>query len=589
METPRKSENTRKATREDSKPSYSTKTTNKSANKGEENIASEHKAKNGHDSNIKTTKDEPNIKTVNSNTRIAANDTRIVKDDVKIRNYDTKSFNNNTRISNDNPKIFNDTKISSDSKTSNDTMSSNDNPRIAANDNIKTGKHDSNIKQSKEDYNTKFNNQLTRDDFRKKKSVEFMNPGLEKIQNDEKQLQNNMQNLKLSVEADKVLSEELLIHKDVDWSIFKISNNMINILKSAGYNFPSPVQYKTIPDILEGSDVLVKAKNGSGKTLSYLIPAVERVKKDNMDLQVIIITPVRELALQIAKFARILCKDLGIKSTPLIGGTNIEEDIIRISMGVHILIATPGRLHDILKRNLCTIGKNPLIVLDEADKLLDSSFFKDIYEMMKLIPEKKQMCLFSATFPVSTKSFISVNMKNPKMIWASKDHALTNVSLLYAKVNPEDRLNCLMSLLSALDIIQCIVYVNESSKTEFIARKITEMGLSCYFINHNLSQDERNEIVHSFSKNKTKVLVSTDLTTRGLDVKNVNVVINYGFPRSSETFLHRAGRAGRFGTLGCCISLISANMVDQIESYEAFVGSPIVLCTPSELKKFCKN
>lgn len=424
---------------------------------------------------------------------------------------------------------------------------------------------------------------------KKPSQQEFHNPGLEKLENDERSLQNGIQNLKLSMEADKIISEELLAHKDVDWSVLKISNNMINILKTAGYNFPSPVQYKVIPDILEGSDILVKAKNGSGKTLSYLIPAVERVNKENTDLQVIIITPVRELALQVARFARLLCKDLGIKSTPLIGGTNVEEDIIRISMGVHILIGTPGRLHDILKRNLCTIGKNPLIIFDEADKLLDQSFFKEIYEMLKLMPEKKQMCLFSATFPVSTKSFINVNMNKPKMVWGSKDHTLTNVSLLYAKVEPEDRLNCLLSLISTLDIIQCIVYVNESSKTEFVAKKITEIGLSCYFINHDLSQDERNEIVHSFSKNKTKVLVSTDLTTRGLDVKNVNVVINYGFPRSSETFLHRAGRAGRFGTAGCCITLINERMIEVMESYAAFIGSPIMLCTPTELRKFCKH
>lgn len=422
------------------------------------------------------------------------------------------------------------------------------------------------------------------------KKKECKNEGLEISQDtSEKLLQTGMQNLRISANPDEIIEKELLKYRNTKWSDLHLSSQTIKVLNSTGYSFPSPVQFQSIPDIMAGKDVLVRAKNGSGKSLAFLIPIIERIKPDCGDLQAIIVAPTRELALQIARFARSFCKDLNIKSAPLIGGSNIKDDIIRVSSGVQLLIGSPGRLHSVLSRKLCKIDNNPLVVFDEADKLLDSLFFEDIYNLLQLLPRKKQMCLFSATFSQSTKSFINANLNNPKLIKVNEDYALHNVTQLYCLVGVDTKLPCLKSLLSSLEIDQCIIYVNSIAHCQMLAKKITEMGLSCYFIHSGLSQDERNQIFHNFTKNETKILVSSDITTRGVDVHGVNVVINFELPISSESYLHRVGRAGRFGRKGCCISLIHETQLQLIHSYAQFVGMPVAPCVGSELKKFCKN
>jgi ATP-dependent RNA helicase DDX6/DHH1 len=431
-------------------------------------------------------------------------------------------------------------------------------------------------------------NSSQEENFKSKK--EYKNPGLYSlVEENDKSLQNSMQNLRISIDSKDVISKELLEHKDVSWSSLKLSPKTIRILTELGYKFPSPVQYQSIPEIIAGSDVLVRAKNGSGKSLSFLIPIIEKINVEDNSLQAIVVAPTRELALQIARFARSLCKDLNIKSAPLIGGSNISDDIMRVSSGVQLLVGSPGRLCSILSKNLCKISNNPLIIFDEADKLLDSVHFEEIYNFLNLMPKKRQICLFSATFPCSTKSFMNTNLTNPKLISANTDYALPNLTQFYCITDNYTSLPCLKSLLLGLEIDQCIIYVNSINKCQMLARKITEMGLSCYFIHSQLTQDERNLIFHNFTKNNTKILISTDITTRGTDVQGVNVVINFELPLSSESYLHRMGRAGRFGRQGCCINIISEKQLQNVHLFASFVGSSVIPCFGDEFKKFCKN
>ncbi|KAM0680421.1 DExD/H-box ATP-dependent RNA helicase dhh1 [Glugoides intestinalis] len=425
------------------------------------------------------------------------------------------------------------------------------------------------------------------DNIRKK---EYLNPGLLSVGEDvDTSLQVAIKSFKISTNENVIVSKELLEYKQTKWKDVGLSPTLINVLLSLGYDFPSPVQYQCIPSIINGKDVLVRAKNGSGKSLSFLIPIIQRIDPLEQSLQAVVVAPTRELALQIARFARSLCKDLGIKSCPLIGGSNITDDMIRVSSGVQLLIGAPGRLYSVLSRKMCTVGNNPLIVFDEADKLLDSVFYEQISKFLEILPRKRQMCLFSATFPQSAKTFINTNMKTPEYIKISNEYTLFNIEQFYCFVNMVTKLPCLQSLLAALDINQCIIYVNAIKNCQPLAKKITEMGYSCYFIHSKLSQDERNLILHNFSKNRTKILVSSDITTRGTDVQGVNVVINFDLPKSSESYLHRLGRAGRFGTRGCCISMIKEDEMQTIQSYATFVGAPIIACKGGELKKFCKD
>lgn len=421
----------------------------------------------------------------------------------------------------------------------------------------------------------------------------FKNPSLQFENADNLEAKNNLtnsfKNLKISADTTKVVSEELMKYKNVKWSELGISSATSDVLISHGFNFPSPVQFSSIKEILNGNDVLVRAKNGSGKTLSFIIPIIEKIDITKNTLQAIIIVPIRELALQIAKVSRALCKELNIKSTPLVGGSDLADDIIRVSSGVHLLIGTPGRIVDLLERNLCKIEPNPLIIFDEADKLLDSIFFESIYKLLSVLPVKRQICLYSATFPISTKSFINMNMNTPKCIRVSEEYTLYNVSLFFAKITTSTKLPCLKSILNSMDIDQCIIYCNYIENVQNLAEKITEMGFSCYFIHSKMLQDERNTVFHNFSKNKCKFLVSTDVTTRGTDVQGVNTVINFDIPSSSESFLHRQGRAGRFGVKGCCVTLINESDVDTVGKFADFVGSPILPCSDSLFKNFCKK
>lgn len=395
--------------------------------------------------------------------------------------------------------------------------------------------------------------------------------------------------MKLSADTSKVVNDELFKHRGVKWSDLNISGRTVRAVRAEGFEFPSPVQYQSIPAIISGHDVLVRAKNGTGKSLSFIIPILERIDPDRSMLQAIILVPIRELALQIARVLKTLCKDTGVKSTPLVGGSDLTDDIIRVSSGVHILIGTPGRILDVMGMNICKVDNNPILVFDEADKLLDSVFYESVHNLLCIVPKKRQMCLYSATFPTSIRSFVEMKMNNPRLIKISSEYTLGNISQFFIKINKETKLPCLKSILMSLDIRQCIIYCNYIHGVQMLAQKITEMGFSSYFIHSQMSQDERNTVYHNFSRNKCKILVSTDITTRGIDVCGINVVINFDLPLTSESYLHRMGRAGRFGTKGCCISLIHEEETQVIESFAGFSGSSILPACDESFKSFCRR
>lgn len=386
-----------------------------------------------------------------------------------------------------------------------------------------------------------------------------------------------------------IVSEELVKHKDDKWSSLKLSSKTIKTLLGSGFAFPSPVQYQSIPDVLSGSDVLVRAKNGSGKTLSFIIPVLEKVDESKPRLQAIILVPIRELALQISKVLKALYHGRDIVCIPLIGGSDLVDDIVRLSSGVHILIGTPGRVLDVMDKKLFEVDANPLIIFDEADKLLDEIYYEAVSEFLKFLPSKKQMCLYSATFPKSIKSFVDMNLKNYKLIKVSEDTVLNHVGQFFVKITTQTKLPCLKSILLSLDIKQCIIYCNNVNNTEMLAKAITETEFSAYFIHSRMSQNERNTVFHNFSRNKCKFLISTDITTRGIDIQGINVVINFEMPMSSESYLHRIGRAGRFGTKGCCISLIFQNEVSTLEGYSKVAGSTIEPICHESFKAYCKS
>lgn len=381
---------------------------------------------------------------------------------------------------------------------------------------------------------------------------------------------------------------EVGAYKNIRWSSLKIKPSLAEVLYNVNYTFPSPVQLLAIPPAIEGKDLLVRARNGSGKTASFIIPILNKIDTSK-NLQAVILVPIRELALQISKVIMTLGGGLGIKSLPLVGGVSLADDIMRLSAGgVHVAIGTPGRFYDLLNKKVCSIEDNPILVFDEADKLLDSHFYTSVYELLQILPRKRQTLLFSATFPASIEGFVRQNMQSPLKIKVS-DQQLRNVKQYLVRVPEEHKLLCLKSLLDVLDIDQCIIYCNMISSVKKLAEKITSFGMSAYFIHSEMLQVERNIVYHNFSKKKCKMLVSTDITTRGIDVPGVNVVINFDMPSSSESYLHRIGRTGRFGTPGCAINFIVKAESFLPEMYERALGVEILPISHESFKDFCKK
>merc|ERR1719230_772158 len=239
------------------------------------------------------------------------------------------------------------------------------------------------------------------------------------------------------------------------------------------------------------------------------------------------------------------------------GGTSLKDDIMRLYNPVHILIATPGRVLDLANKSVADLRRCNMLVLDEADKLLSPEMQTIVVKLLKLMPPERQILLFSATFPVAVKSFKDRFLRKPYEINLMEELTLKGITQYYAFVEERQKVHCLNTLFMKLQINQSIIFCNSVNRVELLAKKITELGYSCFYIHAKMQQSNRNRVFHEFRNGATRHLVSTDLFTRGIDIQSVNVVINFDFPRTAETYLHRIGRSGRFGHLGIAVNLIT--------------------------------
>lgn len=352
-----------------------------------------------------------------------------------------------------------------------------------------------------------------------------------------------------------------------------------------GFEAPSPIQEQAIPEILLNRDVLARAKNGTGKTASFLIPALEKVDPSKSHIQALILVPTRELALQTSA----VCKELGrhIKGLEVMvttGGMVLKDDIVRLSSPVHILVATPARVLDLAKRKIAKLDQCTYVVMDEADKLLSPDFMESLSQVLPLCASERQTLLFSATFPAAVQQFKETWMKDPKEINLMEELTLKGVTQYYAFVEERQKVQCLNTLFKRLNINQSIIFCNSVNRVELLAKTITELGYSCFYIHAKMSQDHRNRVFHDFRHAACRNLVTSDLFTRGIDVQAVNVVINFDFPKSTETYLHRIGRSGRFGHYGLAINFITKDDRTNLALTEVQLGTEI-LPIPSEIDK----
>lgn len=353
-------------------------------------------------------------------------------------------------------------------------------------------------------------------------------------------------------------TEDVESRRNVTFEEYGLRRELQMGIFEKGFERPSPVQEEAIPVALQGKDVLARAKNGTGKTASFVIPVLEKVDTREPHIQALLMVPTRELALQTAQVTKELGKHIqGLEVMVTTGGTTLRDDILRLQHPVHVLVATPGRVVDLANKRTAKLDRCRIIVLDEADKLLSQEFTELMAEIYSFLPHDRQSLLFSATFPVTVQEFADRYLRNRYEINLMEELTLRGVTQYYAFVEERQKIHCLNTLFNRLQINQSIIFCNSVNRVELLAKKITQLGYSCYYIHARMQQQHRNRVFHDFREGHCRNLVCSDLITRGIDIQAVNVVINFDFPKYAETYLHRIGRSGRFGHLGLAINFVT--------------------------------
>eukprot|EP00052_Salpingoeca_macrocollata_P017835 m.145951 g.145951 ORF g.145951 m.145951 type:complete len:432 (-) comp20515_c1_seq3:67-1362(-) len=370
-------------------------------------------------------------------------------------------------------------------------------------------------------------------------------------------------------------TEDVTNTKGNNFEDYYLKKELLMGIYEMGFEKPSPVQEAAIPVAITGKDILARAKNGTGKTGAYLIPLLEKIDTSKTYLQAMVVVPTRELALQTSQICMELGKHLNVKVVVTTGGTVVRDDIMRFYETVHVVVCTPGRVLDLMRRGHVKTENCHILVLDEADKLLDMESQADLDNIIAAMPQERQILLFSATFPISVKAFKDRHLKKPFEINLMESLTLKGVTQYYAYVEERQKVHCLNTLFSKLQINQSIIFCNSMQRVELLAKKITDLGYSCFYIHSKMAQEHRNKVFHDFRRGATRNLVCSDLFTRGIDVQAVNVVINFDFPKTAETYLHRIGRSGRYGHLGLAINLITHDDRFNLYRIERELGTTI--------------
>lgn len=363
--------------------------------------------------------------------------------------------------------------------------------------------------------------------------------------------------LKIPAKDNRVRTSDVTNTKGNEFEDYCLRRELLMGIFEKGWEKPSPIQEASIPIALTGRDILARAKNGTGKTGAYTIPLVERIDTSKNILQGLIVVPTRELALQTSQICIELSKWIGCQCMVTTGGTSLKDDIMRLDQPVHLIVATPGRVLDLMNKNIVNASNCSMLVLDEADKLLSQDFKGMLDNIIAKLPRDRQILLYSATFPVTVEAFMKKHLRDPYEINLMDELTLKGVTQYYAFVQERQKVHCLNTLFSKLQINQAIIFCNSTQRVELLAKKITELGYSCFYIHAKMNQQHRNRVFHDFRQGHCRTLVCSDLFTRGIDIQAVNVVINFDFPKHAETYLHRIGRSGRYGHLGIAINLIT--------------------------------
>lgn len=362
--------------------------------------------------------------------------------------------------------------------------------------------------------------------------------------------------------------EELITFDDL-----KLKKEVLQAVKYAGFTVPSPIQAKAIPFVLAGRDIVGQAHTGTGKTAAFGLPAISNMHLKG-GVEVLVITPTRELATQVSDELFKYGRNLGVKTVTVYGGSSYNRQIDLIERGASIVVATPGRLLDILKKNLVKNFTPTMVILDEADEMLDMGFLDDINEIFSYLPTNRQTLLFSATMPQPIKTLASRILVNPEFISITKGETTnTDIEQLYYVIEESERDDAVIRLMDSEDTKKSIVFCRTKSEVDRLSNVLSNAGYLANGLHGDMEQRQRETVIKGFKSNSVKVLVATDVAARGIHVDNISHVFNYHIPFDPESYVHRIGRTGRAGTKGKAITLLTPLEFKELQRIKQKVGT----------------
>jgi len=347
-------------------------------------------------------------------------------------------------------------------------------------------------------------------------------------------------------------------------------------IEELGFTELFPIQAQAMIPLLEGKDVIGQAQTGTGKTAAFGIPMVERVDPENRRVQGLVLAPTRELAIQVAERISRFSKYTKVKVLPVYGGESIGKQIRALERGVHIVVGTPGRTIDHLKRGTLNLSSTKVVVLDEADRMLDMGFIDDINYILTKVPEDRQLSLFSATIDKSVMNVCHRYMKNPEKILVSKDEiALEQLNQYYMIVNSRNKLEYLLNTMRSQNVQKAIIFCNTRRNTDWLARKLRANRYSAEPMHAGFTQAQRERVTSAFRNGKFDLLIATDVAARGLDIQGITHIINYDVPVEAPVYFHRIGRTARKGGEGTAITLVGYGEIPDLNKIKTLTKTNI--------------
>lgn len=373
---------------------------------------------------------------------------------------------------------------------------------------------------------------------------------------------------------------ENLIFKDLN-----LSKEVQKAIAEMGFEEATPIQSQSIPHIMDGKDVIGQAQTGTGKTCAFGIPAIDMLDTDLEGVQVLVLCPTRELAIQVSEELKNVSRHKrNVRILPIYGGQPIERQITALKKRPQIIIGTPGRVMDHMRRHTLKFGNLRMVILDEADEMLNMGFREDIDTILLEVPEERQTILFSATMPKEILDLTKRYQKNPVMIKAvHKELTVPSIEQFYLEVNESSKLEVLSRIIDANNIKLSLVFCNTKKKVDELASSLQSRGYAAEALHGDLRQIQRDKVMAKFRKGLIEVLIATDVAARGIDVDDIEAVFNYDLPNDEEYYVHRIGRTGRAGKTGKAYSFVVGREIYELRDIQRYTKSHVRLMKPPSL------